>query len=279
MTDLDVARDLDARREQALVDQLGKLRGVIVAFSGGVDSSVLLHAASRALPHGRVVAVTARSPSLPEAELAEAVAFARSLVVEHEVLTTDELARDGYRENGPDRCYHCKSELFDVIDRVLGSSLRERGFAVAFGAIVDDLSDHRPGARAARERSVLAPLAELGFDKLAVRAYARRHGLGVAEKPSFACLASRVLHGTPVDLASLTRLERGEALLRALGFRQFRLRHHDAIARIEVEPQDVPRVVAVRDQLEPALRALGWRYVTVDLGGYRSGSMNQVSSS
>ncbi|MCC6784733.1 MAG: ATP-dependent sacrificial sulfur transferase LarE [Planctomycetes bacterium] len=262
--------------ELRLLERLAALPGAIVAFSGGVDSAVLLHAAARALTRERVVAVTARSPSLPSHELDEARAFTAGLGVEHRVLDTQELAREGYRRNDPDRCYHCKSELFDVVAREFDDEVRTRGFAVAFGAIVDDLADHRPGARAAKERGVLAPLADAGFDKLAVRDYARRHALAVAEKPSFACLGSRVAYGTPIDAGLLGRLEQGESLLRARGFRQFRLRHHGVIARIEVLPEDLPRLVALRVELEPALRELGWRYVTVDLGGFRSGSMNEV---
>lgn len=263
-------------REEALLARLAGLPGAIVAFSGGVDSAVLLHAATRALPGDRVVAVTARSPSLPAHELDAALAFTRSLGVDHRVLDTRELERPEYRRNDQDRCYHCKQELFDVVLASLGEHVRERGFAVAFGAITDDLSDHRPGARAARERGVLAPLADAGFDKIAVREYARRHALSVAEKPSMPCLSSRVAYGLDVDAPLLARIERGEALLHGLGFANCRLRHHGDVARIEVPAAELPRLVALRDRIEPALRELGWRWVTVDLRGFRSGSLNEV---
>jgi uncharacterized protein len=262
--------------EAGLLAGLRALPGAVVAFSGGVDSAVLLHASVRALGRERVVAVTARSPSLPAAELREAERVAAEIGAEHLVVATAELAREGYRANAPDRCYHCKAELFDVIDREVRSAGARRGLPVLFGAIVDDLGDHRPGARAARERGVAAPLAEAGFDKEAVRAYARAHGLSVADKPSFACLASRIPYGTAVHATVLARLERSEEVLRGLGFRQFRVRHHDTVARIEVEPAEIGRVLACRDEIVSRLREAGYTYVAVDLLGYRTGAMNEV---
>jgi uncharacterized protein len=248
--------------------------GWVIAFSGGVDSGVLLHATMMSVGPAAVVAVTAKSPSLPAAELVAAIEFAETLGVDHRVLTTDELRREGYRRNAADRCYHCKSELFDVLTAAQRTGVIPTAYAIAIGAITDDLGDHRPGARAARERGVRSPLLEAGFDKAAVRAYARRFGLALAEKPASACLASRIAHGLAVDAELLSRIERGESYLRTLGLTQFRLRHHDAIARIEVLPAEFEVVVSDREAVHAALRGLGWRYVTIDLLGYRSGSLN-----
>ncbi|MGE0142349.1 MAG: ATP-dependent sacrificial sulfur transferase LarE [Planctomycetota bacterium] len=262
----------------ALQGILAAEQGWVIAFSGGVDSGVLLHAAMMAVGPAAVMAVTAKSPSLPAAELVAAVEFAATLGVDHRVLTTDELSREGYRRNDVDRCYHCKSELFDVLGAAQRSGEIPTTHAVAIGAITDDLGDHRPGARAARERGVRSPLLEAGLDKAAVRAYARRFGLALAEKPASACLASRIAHGLTVDAGLLSRIERGESYLRALGLTQFRLRHHDAIARIEVLPAEFEVVVRDREAVHATLRALGWRFVTIDLLGYRSGSLNPEPS-
>lgn len=270
---------VDAGKERALAERLAGLSGAVVAFSGGVDSAVLLHAAVRALGAERVLAVTARSPSLPAAELVAAERVACEVGALHRIVDTAELERDGYRANGPDRCWFCKTELFEVIDRQIRAEGERRGWPVLFGAIADDAGDHRPGAAAARARGVLAPLADGGWRKADVRAYARAHGLSVADKPSFACLASRVPYGTEVHAGVLARLERSERVLHELGFGQVRVRHHDNVARIEVEAADIARVVALRETIAARLREAGYAYVAVDLVGYRSGAMNEVLGS
>ena len=251
------------------------LPGAVVAFSGGVDSAVLLHACAHALA-GRVLAVTADSPSLPRAVLEEARRFARELGVRHLVVATRELERAGYRRNDSDRCYHCKTELFTA----LAGELRgrpEAAWPVLYGAIADDLTDHRPGARAAAEHGVRAPLADAAWSKEDVRAYARAHGLPVADKPSFACLASRVPYGTAVDAAVLARIEAAEAVLRSLGYAQFRVRHHGDVARVELLPQDIARAAqSDRERIAAGIRAAGYAYVALDLVGYRTGAMNEV---
>ena len=260
---------------EALFCRLRDLPGAVVAFSGGVDSSMLLHACKSALGD-RVLAVTADSPSLPRVELAESRTLARHLGVEHRIIKTEELRVDGYRRNGSDRCYYCKAELFAAIDAQIGAE-DDRGWPVLYGAIADDCLDHRPGARAADEHGVLAPLAEVGLTKAEIRRYSESHGLPTANKPSFACLASRVPYGTEVSAAVLAQLEQAERVLRELGYRQYRVRHHDTVARVELLPEEIPRAVTHdREKIIAGLRDAGYTYVSIDLAGYRTGSMNEV---
>lgn len=262
-----------AAKLAALFAILDDLPGAVVAFSGGVDSTALLHAATARLG-ARVLAVTADSPSLPRVELQDAEALARQIGARHVLLATDELQRDGYRLNGSDRCYHCKKELFvRVAER--RSELCPAGWPVLYGAILDDLGDHRPGQRAAAEYGVMAPLLDAGFAKTDVRRYSREVGLPTADKPSFACLSSRVPYGTAIDAALLSQVERGELVLRQLGFRQFRLRHHGDVARVEVAPEELPRALELRQQLVAGIKACGYLHVALDLQGYRSGAMNE----
>lgn len=261
----------------ALQRRLHALPGAVVAFSGGVDSAMLLYACKLALDD-RVVAVTADSPSLPRAELADAELFANEHGIEHLILDTDELGREGYRENAPDRCYFCKTELFEIIADQIGR-VSAAGWPVLYGAILDDASEHRPGAQAARQHGVLAPLTELGICKAEVRRFSREHGLATADKPSFACLASRIPYGTRVTAELLAQLERAEGVLRDLGYQQFRVRHHDTVARVELLPEDFDRAVS-RDRvaLTQGIRAAGYLYVSLDLTGYRTGAMNETLS-
>lgn len=271
------AEPVFATKVAALQRQLAALPGAVVAFSGGVDSTMLLHACVAALG-ARTVAVTADSPSLPRAELAECCALAQELGARHVVLPTAELERAAYRQNGGDRCYHCKKELFVAVAQ-RRAEIGPEPWPVLYGAIVDDLGDHRPGHRAAAEHGVLAPLIDCGFAKVDVRRYSREHGLRTADKPSFACLSSRVPVGTAIDRELLQRIERAEAVLRSHGFRQFRVRHHGDVARLELGPDELARAVALREPLAAGIRAAGYRYVALDLLGYRHGSMNQVSPS
>jgi uncharacterized protein len=258
----------------ALRSRLAALPGAVVAFSGGVDSTALLHACRQALGD-RTVAVTADSPSLPRAELADAQGLARELGARHVVLPTHELERDAYRANAGDRCYHCKKELFVTVAQQR-AAIAPADWAVVYGAITDDLGDHRPGQRAAAEHGVLAPLVDAGFAKTDVRRYSREHGLRTAEKSSFACLSSRVPHGTAIDAGVLARIEAAEAVLRAHGFRQFRVRHHDHVARLEVGPDELPRAFALREELGRGVRAAGYAFVALDVFGYRHGALNDL---
>ncbi len=264
-------------RAAALEGWFDGMPGVVVAFSGGVDSSVLLCAAVRALGAERVVAVTARSASLPASELDEARQVAAEVgALRHVEIDTDELAREGYRRNASDRCYFCRTELFErIAGEVLGRHA-EPGWVVTYGAIADDLGDHRPGHRAAAEHGVQAPLAELGFTKAQVREYARSHGLRVAEKPAQACLASRIPYGTEVHANILRRIETAEQGLRALGFGQLRVRHHDTVARLELGEDELARAVELRKQILAAVRRAGYAYVALDLQGYRTGALNEL---
>ncbi len=255
--------------------RLAALPGAVVAFSGGVDSTMLLHACRQTLGQ-RVLAVTADSASLPRHELAEAEALARELGARHLVVPTAELLREGYQRNAPDRCYFCKAELFATIAARLATA-DEHEWPVLYGAIADDLADHRPGGRAAAERGVLAPLAEAGLTKDEVRRYSRDHGLRTADKPSFACLSSRIPYGIPVDAHKLAQLERAEQVLRDLGYRQFRVRHHEQVARIELLAEDLVRAASTdRVRIVAGIRAAGYQYVALDLVGYRTGSLNEV---
>ncbi|HET9076221.1 MAG TPA: ATP-dependent sacrificial sulfur transferase LarE [Acidimicrobiales bacterium] len=243
---------------------------VVVAFSGGVDSALLARVAHDALGPRRCVAATAVSASLAPAELDDCRRLAADWGLRWVEVRTDEMARPDYVANGPDRCYHCKSEL---MDRLLPVA-RAEGATIALGVNLDDLSDHRPGQRAAREHGAIFPLVDAGFTKAAVRAAARRLGMEVWDKPAAACLASRVPYGTPVTLRTLEGVAAAEAGLRRLGFQQLRVRHYGDLARLEVPLVDLGDVVERRQQVVDAVKAAGYSYVTVDLEGFRSGNLN-----
>jgi len=253
--------------ERKLADlraRLAALESLAVAFSGGVDSAVLLHAAREALGE-RALGVIADSPSLPRRELEGARALALEIGAELVVLPTGELEDPSYRRNAGDRCYFCKSALF----RAMEAFALERGVrALAFGEIADDLIEDRPGARAARELAVHAPLSAAGFTKEDVRRYAREHGLAVADKPSSACLSSRIPHGSEVTRERLARVERAEERLKDLGLRQLRVRDHGARARVEVGEAELDRARTLAPEIEAALGVEGW--VSHELAVYRS---------
>ncbi len=261
---------------EVLRARLVALPGAVVAFSGGVDSTALLHACCHMLGE-RVVAVTADSPSMPRAELAEAQALATEIGVRHVVVATHELEQAGYRQNAGDRCYFCKKELFVTVAKQR-AHIAPPDWVVVYGAITDDLGDHRPGHKAAAEHGVQAPLVDAGFGKQDVRRYSRDAALRTADKPSFACLSSRVPYGTPIDAAVLLRIERAEAALRTLGFRQFRVRHHDHVARVEVGRDELDRACELREPIGRALQAAGYTFVALDVFGYRHGGLNDLLS-
>lgn len=259
------------RKVRELSTFLTSLDRVVVAYSGGVDSTVVAVAAHRALGD-KAVAVTAVSPSLAARERADAAALARELGFPHEEVSTHELDREEYARNDPDRCFWCKTELFDVLRPVAD----QRRAAIAVGTNLDDLGDHRPGITAARENNIAAPLVEAGLTKEEIRALAREWGIRAADKPASPCLASRFAYGVRVTEDGLRRIDAAEEAVRALGFDVLRVRDHGDLARVEVPIGQIPDAAARASEIEARLRELGFRYVTLDLTGFTSGSLNAV---
>jgi uncharacterized protein len=260
------------RKRQALDWHLHSLRRVMVAYSGGADSAYLAYAAYRALGT-EMLAVIADSPSLSRAHLRDAVEFAKSVGIPLKVIDTNELDNPDYAKNDSSRCFYCKDELFKVM-KTMGHPL---GFSeIAYGMNLDDRGDFRPGQRAAKQYAVLAPLAEAGLTKEDIRALARAEGLRIWDKPASACLSSRVAYGLPVTRETLESVEKAENVLSSMGFRQFRVRHHGELARIEIVREELSRMLSLSmfDRASDAIKRLGYKYVTLDLEGYRSGSMN-----
>jgi uncharacterized protein len=243
----------------------------VVAYSGGVDSSLLAERAHRILGAGSI-AVTAASPSIARRDLDDARSLAEQRGWAHVVVGTHEVSREEYARNDADRCYWCKTELFEV----LGPFARERDARVLVGTNTDDLGDHRPGHRAADENDVRAPLVEAGLSKTEIRSLSAELGLPTADKPASPCLASRFAYGVRVTPQGLRRVERAEEIVRSFGFRDLRVRDHGELARIEVPRDQLPHAIECIDAMEEGLRVLGYRYVTLDMAGFRSGSLNEV---
>lgn len=273
MTDIRTASTADtavAARLDSLRALLSEAAPVVVAFSGGVDSSLLAWVANDELGSQRAHAVTATSPSLAETEHAEARRLAESWGLRHSEVETLEMESAAYRANDAQRCAHCKDALMDALEPLAGAE----GATVTLGVNLDDLGDHRPGVEASASRGARFPLVEAGFTKEDVRAAARLLGLEVWDKPAAPCLASRLPYGTPVSAPVLRTVGRAEAALARLGFEELRVRHYDDLARIEVPPERLGDVVAARAAVVAAVRAAGYSYVTLDLEGLRSGNLN-----
>ena len=265
---------LDAKRE-ALLAEISRLESCAVAYSGGVDSAVVAKAAAIAL-RDRAVAVTGVSASLASGELEAAADLARQIGIRHVVIDTDELASSDYTRNAPDRCFHCKTELYSQLQRLLP----ELGVkAIVNGANADDLGDYRPGMRAAAEHQIHSPLADCAITKVEVRQLAADWGLPVADKPATPCLSSRIAYGEEVTPERLAMIDQAEQFLRGLGLANLRVRYHKGdLARLEVPLADLPRLCEsnTRDKVATELRRLGFKFVTLDLEGFRSGSLNQL---
>ena len=272
-SNLPAAEDRQAK-QLSLSARLRELGRLLVAYSGGVDSGFLAWAAFRELGDN-MLAVLADSPSLARSQMRDAVAFAEEQSIPLVIVDTGEMERIEYRRNDDARCFHCKDELFSVME----SFRQNRNFdAIAYGVNVDDQGDYRPGQRAARLHQVAAPLLDSGLTKDDIRQLAREAGLRIWNKPASACLSSRIEYGRPVTREALAAVEQGEEALRQLGFRQFRVRHHGQIVRLEIAREELPRAMTMEmaSEFTQIFKALGFAYVTLDLEGFRSGSMNAV---
>jgi pyridinium-3,5-biscarboxylic acid mononucleotide sulfurtransferase len=264
---------LSTKQDRLLV-ALRDMGRVIVAYSGGTDSAYLAWAAKQALG-GNALAITANSASIPASHKRDAEAFVREFGIGHEYVETREFENPDYIKNDANRCFHCKDELFTVLEKVAG----ERGFSnIVYGVNKDDLGDYRPGQRAAKLHQVKAPLVEADLTKAEIRELSRQAGLPTWDRPAAACLSSRIPYGTPVTIGNIKTVEIGEEEIKALGFRQFRTRFHGELVRIEIAPEELPRALNmdIMSRLTAIFKGLGFKYVTLDLEGYRQGSLNEV---
>lgn len=261
-------------KQAALFANLRSLGRVIVAYSGGTDSAYLAWAAHQALGEA-ALAATADSPSIPRSHIADAIAFAAGCGFAHELVSTGEFDNPDYSRNAPDRCFHCKDELFTVLEK---RAAQTPGTSIIYGVNADDLGDYRPGQHAAKLHQVKAPLVDAGLTKAEIRELSRVAGLPTWDRPAAACLSSRVPYGTPVTIENIRTIEVGEEELRALGFRQFRTRFHGELVRIEIAPDELAKALDVEmaRRMTAIFRKLGYKYVTLDLEGYRQGSLNEV---
>ena len=261
-------------KEQRLFAALSSMQRVIVAFSGGTDSAYLAWAAHRVLGPN-AIAITADSASLPESHKRDAEAFVQRFGISHEYIVTNEFDNPDYVRNDPNRCFHCKDELFTRLAEVG----RERGIEhIIYGVNVDDLGDYRPGQNAARQHQVAAPLADAGLTKAEIRELSRVVDLPTWDRPASACLSSRIPYGTPVSIQNVKTVETGEEEIKALGFRQFRVRFHGDVVRLEVAPEEMEKALTLEmaQRFTKIFKALGFKYITLDLEGYRQGSLNEV---
>jgi len=261
-------------KEERLREIFRELDSVIIAYSGGVDSSYVAYVANEELG-ARAICITGQSASLPAYQRTEIDGIVKKFGFQHEVIQTEELENAGYRANNGNRCFFCKDELYTKLESVA----RTRGIKnIVDGSTVDDLGDYRPGRQAAAQHAVRSPLIEAGLTKSEVRELSRRATLPTWDKPASPCLSSRIAYGTPVTIERLSKVDRGEEILREFGFREFRVRHHDQLVRIEIAQAEMDRVLKKEliDELARRFRELGFKYVTLDLEGFRSGSMNEV---